>query len=354
MAHVETYLSIEDLAARYRACEDVCAARHYQTIWLLAQGHTVSAVSAMTSFVPRWIEELLARYNALGEAALGDLRRHNGTRPSVLKRDLLDKAQDTAAGAAAGRRGVVEPKGGGLHGGRTRAGEARAAARLGGAQGDRLVDPVAPAEEPESSDAGSRKRLLKKLAETLAEEAAKHPDKPVEVWATDEHRLGLKPIHRRVWAPIGERPIALGHHRYEWLYVTAFVAPASGETVWFLSNGIDKPFFAKLLEAFARDTGAGRDRIIVLQLDNAGWHTPENLPVPDGIRLVYQPAYTPELQPAEHLWPLVDEPLANKHFETIDDLDAVVALRCRDLNFDRSLIAQHTGFHWWPKSAAPN
>jgi hypothetical protein len=91
----------------------------------------------------------------------------------------------------------------------------------------------------------------------------------------------LKPIHRRVWAPIGERPIALSHHRYEWLYVTAFVAPASGETVWFLSNGIDKPFFAKLLEAFARDTGAGRDRIIVLQLDNAGWHTPENLPVPN-------------------------------------------------------------------------
>ena len=141
----------------------------------------------------------------------------------------------------------------------------------------------------------------------------------------------MKPIHRRVWAPIGERPIALGHHRYEWLYVTAFVAPTSGETVWFLSNGIDKPFFAKLLEAFARDTGAGRDRIIVLQLDNAGWHTPENLPVPDGIRLVYQPAYSPELQPAEHLWPLVDEPLANNHFDTIDDLDAVVALRCRDL-----------------------
>jgi hypothetical protein len=43
-----------------------------------------------------------------------------------------------------------------------------------------------------------------------------------------------------------ERRVALGHHRYEWVYVTAFVAPASGETVWFLSNGIDKPFFASL------------------------------------------------------------------------------------------------------------
>ena len=62
--------------------------------------------------------------------------------------------------------------------------------------------------------------------------AAKHPDKPVEVWATDEHRIGLKPIIRRVWAPKGQRPIALGHHRYKWLYVTAFVQPISGETLW--------------------------------------------------------------------------------------------------------------------------
>jgi hypothetical protein len=41
----------------------------------------------------------------------------------------------------------------------------------------------------------------------------------------DEHRIGLKPITRGVWAPIGERPIALGHHRFEWLYVTGFVEP---------------------------------------------------------------------------------------------------------------------------------
>jgi hypothetical protein len=132
------------------------------------------------------------------------------------------------------------------------------------------------------------------------------------------------------------------------------VAPSSGETVWYLSNGLDKAFFAKLLEAFARETGAGRDRIIVLQLDNAGWHGPENLAVPYGIRLVYQPPYSPELQPAEHLWPLVDEPLANKHFDTIGDLDAAVAARCCDLHQDQDTIASHTNFHWWPKPIKPN
>ena len=155
-------------------------------------------------------------------------------------------------------------------------------------------------------------------------------------------------MRRRVWAPVGARPVALGHHRFEWLYVTAFVAPATGETVWYLSNGIDKPLFEMMLAAFARALGAGRDRIILLLLDGAGWHTEPGLAVPQGIRLVYLPPYSPELQPAEHLWPLVDEPIVNRHFDTLDELDAILAERCRFLGNDRDLIAANTNFHWWP------
>ncbi len=79
----------------------MCAARHYQTIWLLAQGHTVSAVSTMTSFVPRRIKELLARYNALGEATLGDLRRYPGLPLSrVARTKTVVHVADLAAEAA--------------------------------------------------------------------------------------------------------------------------------------------------------------------------------------------------------------------------------------------------------------
>jgi hypothetical protein len=116
----------------------------------------------------------------------------------------------------------------------------------------------------------------------VARARAAHPGRPVEVWAEDEHRLGLKPIRRRVWAPVGARPVALGHHRYEWLHVTAFVQPTSGEAVWYLSTGLSKPLFEALLAAFARQTGAGRRRSIVLVLDNAGWHGPEGSPSPTG------------------------------------------------------------------------
>ena len=190
------------------------------------------------------------------------------------------------------------------------------------------------------------------MDEAVAQAAAEHPDRPVEVWAADEHRLGLKPVRRRVWAPIGQRPIALGHHRYQWLQVVAFVQPTSGETIWYLCNGLSKPFFAALLAGFARKAGAGRERHIVLVLDNAGWHGPEGLVVPEGISLVFLPPYSPELQPAEHLWPLVDEPVVNRHFATLADLEAVVAERCRRLDADT--IKPHTDFHWWPRPISPN
>jgi transposase len=94
MAHVADHLSVAALEQHYRSCKDVTAARHFHTIWLLAKGHQINEVAATVSFAPRWVERLLARYNAQGPQALGDLRRRNGSSPSVLKPDLLGKLKD--------------------------------------------------------------------------------------------------------------------------------------------------------------------------------------------------------------------------------------------------------------------
>ena len=175
----------------------------------------------------------------------------------------------------------------------------------------------------------------------------------IETFATDEHRLGLKPVLRRVWAPRGERPLALGHHRFEWLYVTAFVSPKTGESFWYLSTGVSKQDFEDILALFAREAGAGADRIILLVLDNAGWHSPPGLVIPEGIRLVYLPPYTPELQPAETLWVHLDEPIVNRHFDTLAQLDPAVARQCVRLTADRERVRGQAGFHWWPDRISP-
>nr|WP_280940486.1 IS630 family transposase [Aurantimonas sp. 22II-16-19i] len=197
-------------------------------------------------------------------------------------------------------------------------------------------------------------RVQKKLAEIVEQEVQTHPERPVEVFASDEHRLGLRPVTRRVWAPVDERPTALGHHRFAWLYVTAFVSPATGEVFWYLSNGISKPLFEALLASFAWEAGAGRERTIVLVIDNAGWHSEAGLTVPDGLRQVFLPPYTPELQPAETLWALVDEPVVNKHIASIAELDAIIAERCCHLAKQPDIIRGRAGFHWWPRKTNPN
>lgn len=91
MAVVAEHLSVAELEERYRACEDVTSSRHFQAILLLAKGHSTSQAAEITSFGLRWIEQLLERYNAVGPMALGDLRRKNGARASVLKPDLLER-----------------------------------------------------------------------------------------------------------------------------------------------------------------------------------------------------------------------------------------------------------------------
>ncbi len=77
---------------------------------------------------------------------------------------------------------------------------------------------------------------------------------PGHTFCTDEHLIGLKPVTRRVWAPRGHRLTAPGRHRYEWLYVTAFVAPATGESHWYVGNGVSKPLFERLLAAYVSNS----------------------------------------------------------------------------------------------------
>jgi transposase len=94
MATVCEHLNVEELEERYVGCQDATGSRHFQVIWLLARGHTISQVSATTAFGERWIEQLLARYNAEGPEALGDLRRRNGASATILKPELLAKLRE--------------------------------------------------------------------------------------------------------------------------------------------------------------------------------------------------------------------------------------------------------------------
>src|SRR5215212_6709844 len=276
MARIVGHLPLEGLEARYRAARDATEARHYQAIWLLARGRAFLEVGEVLAFAPRWVEELAARYNALGPTALGDQRRRNGRAASLPTGDVL---------AAPAERVRTPPDDGGRWSGPEVA--AWMAQRLGlervhpqrgwealkrigwSVQAPRPRHPRAATPERRAAFGGARRRRRRRRGG--ASRPAGRGLGRGRLDALRPTRLGLKPIRRRVRAPIGRRPIALGHHRYRWLHLAAFVRPTRGETLWRLCGGLSKPFFAELLALFARETGAGRERSIVLAPDDAGW-----------------------------------------------------------------------------------
>ena len=173
-----------------------------------------------------------------------------------------------------------------------------------------------------------------------------HPGKVVELWAEDEARLGLRPITRRVWAIKGRRPTANGRTKYRWLYVYGFVHPASGRNLELILPAANVDWMALALEEFARWADPAGEKLLMVLVDNAGWHVAKRLAVPPNVVLHRLPSCTPELQPAEPLWPLVREAVANESFEELEEMEPVLVERCRWLIDHPEVVRGAVGFGW--------
>jgi hypothetical protein len=161
--------------------------------------------------------------------------------------------------------------------------------------------------------------------------------------------LGLKPIIRKVWALRGKRPVARHRTRYEWLYVYIFVCPNTGQSDFLILPSVSTEIMTLALAEFVKAVNPNQDKIIVLMLDNAGWHTSKDLIVPPGLVLLNTPPYTPKLSPAETIVPLVREAAANESFKNLDALEAALDKRCVHLMQHPELITAKANFKWLPR-----
>jgi transposase len=163
--------------------------------------------------------------------------------------------------------------------------------------------------------------------------------------------LGLKPVIRRVWAPVGKRPVARFKRGYKWTYLYGFVRPESGEVYWLILPTANVQLFSMALLEFAKEVGAGESKRVLLVVDRAGWHTGGEVEIPEGIHLEFLPSGSPELMPAERLWSLTNEGVANKIFEEIEELEEALVERCEQLLDQTETIQDLTNYHWWPQAA---
>jgi transposase len=86
---------------------------------------------------------------------------------------------------------------------------------------------------------------------------------------------------------------------------------------------------------------------IVMVLDGAGWHQANDLEIPENMRLVRLPPYSPELNPAEHLWDEIREKwFPNLVFKTLDAVEDVLEEALHFLEHAPERVARMTGFDW--------
>ncbi len=150
---------------------------------------------------------------------------------------------------------------------------------------------------------------------------------------------------------MGKRPIARFKRGYKWTYLYGFVHPESGEVYWLILPRVNTELFSMALSEFAKEVGAGKDKRVVLVVDRAGWHTGGEVEIPEGMHLEFLPSGSPELMPAERLWPLTNESVANGIFEEIEEIEETLMERCVQLLDQAESIRKLTNYHWWPQAA---
>ncbi len=89
------------------------------------------------------------------------------------------------------------------------------------------------------------------------------------------------------------------------------------------------------------------DNRMIMVLDGAGWHRNESLSIPDNIRILKLPPYSPELNPVEHLWDdLREKAFHNVVFDSIDALEDHLEEALRRMENDQDRIHSIVAWPW--------
>ena len=130
----------------------------------------------------------------------------------------------------------------------------------------------------------------------------------------------------------------------EYTYVFNAVCPQTGNTCSLIMPTADTETMGIFLETLAAQQS---DERIILCMDKAGWHTTQNLKIPENIIIWHLPPYSPELNPVELIWrELRAKYFNNKTFETLDELDDNLVIAINDFTKNKENIKSLTKLNY--------
>ena len=188
--------------------------------------------------------------------------------------------------------------------------------------------------------------MEKKLPETMA--AILKPEevqgRRVRLIFQDEARFGRMVRIRRCWAPTPERPVVNNGYERQFVYVYAAVSPIDGELDWMICPKMNTEWMSEYL---AQVAAAHPGEFMVMVIDGASSHVAKDLVVPENIRLLRLPPYSPELNPQEHVWDEIREKeFPNRVFSDLAGVTNQLEQGLPQLAADHKRLRSLTAWPW--------
>lgn len=154
-------------------------------------------------------------------------------------------------------------------------------------------------------------------------------EQKVRFFCGDETRLGLKTISGRKITARGIKPIAKVQWQYQATYLDGIVEPSTGEHFFFEFTHLNSTCFQVFLNLVSQHFA---DSVLIIQLDNGGFHKAKRLKIPKNIILMFQPSHSPQLNPIEQVWQYLKRGLRWKLPTSLNQLRECIRERLEDMS----------------------
>ncbi len=141
-------------------------------------------------------------------------------------------------------------------------------------------------------------------------------DHNTELYFFDESRFETHSnIVGHGWFEKGRRTALKYNLGYKNFYLYSSVNPLNGNNFSLILPNVDTVNFNVFLKEFVKTLGTKEAIIIV---DGASWHRSKALDIPENVKIIIQPPYSPELNPVEKLWQYIKRhTIKNRLFEKL-------------------------------------
>lgn len=148
----------------------------------------------------------------------------------------------------------------------------------------------------------------------------------------DESRFGLFTRNGRILTAKGVKPVCLFQQVFKTLYVFGAFSPLNGNSFVFEMPNCDSHNFQIFLDQFALQNPT---ELKIIVLDNGAFHKSKSLLIPENIKLIFLPPYSPELNPAEKMWQYMKRKFTNLLHHSLEELSLFITNTIDSLQKDQ-------------------